>query len=70
MCIAHVCICVCVSGGIVYCVPFYRLNQRFSKCGEPRGGGGAQVDCMRNIFISNEILVQGKIHILIGTLLS
>jgi hypothetical protein len=30
---------------------------------------GAQVDCMRNIFIVNEIWLQGKIYILIGTLL-
>jgi hypothetical protein len=34
----------------------------------PLGGGG--VDCVRNIFILNEILVQGNIYIfLIGTLL-
>jgi hypothetical protein len=34
--------------------------------GVPPGG---QVDCMRDIFIVNEIWVQGKIYILIGTLL-
>jgi hypothetical protein len=30
--------------------------------------GGMRVDCMRNIFILNEIWAQGKIYILIGTL--
>jgi hypothetical protein len=33
----------------------------------PLGGGG--VDCMSDIFILNEILVQGKIYILRGTLI-
>jgi hypothetical protein len=33
-------------------------------------GGGAAIDCMRDTFILNEIWVQGKIHTLVGTLLS
>jgi hypothetical protein len=32
-------------------------------------GGGGRIECMRDIFILNEIWVQGKIYILIGTLL-
>jgi hypothetical protein len=43
----------------------------------PWGGGGGRgwasgqvgVDCMRDLFILNEIWAQGKIYILIGTLL-
>jgi hypothetical protein len=52
------------------------LDQRFSNCGArtPGGavfplGGGVRVDCMRDIFILNEIWVPSKIYILIRTLL-
>jgi hypothetical protein len=38
-----------------------------SASGAPWGGGEARVDCMRDIFILNEIWVEVKIHILIGT---
>jgi hypothetical protein len=31
--------------------------------------GGGRVGCLRDIFILYEILAQGKIHVLIGTLL-
>jgi hypothetical protein len=42
--------------------------------GAPRGAAvgflrGARVNCMREILISNEIWVQGKIYILVSTLL-
>jgi hypothetical protein len=54
--------------------------QSFSNCGaHPLGGGrcrtssrGARVDCMRDIFILNEIWVQGKIclwHMHMGLIL-
>jgi hypothetical protein len=33
------------------------------------GGRAAQIACMRDIFILNEILAQDKIYILVGTLL-
>jgi hypothetical protein len=48
--------------------------QRFSNCGPPPGGGAVgplgegRVYCIRDIFILNEIWMQGKIYILIGTL--
>jgi hypothetical protein len=39
----------------------------------PAGGGdgplGARVDCMRNIFLLHEMWSQGKIYILVRTLL-
>jgi hypothetical protein len=43
-------------------------------CGAPRGAAagilrGAPVNCMREILILNEIWVQGKIYILVSTLL-
>jgi hypothetical protein len=48
--------------------------QRFPNCGAgPRGGhcwpSGGGVDCMRDIFILNEIWAQDKIYSLLGTLL-
>jgi hypothetical protein len=44
--------------------------QRLSICvARPSEGGGAQVVCMRVIFILNEIWAQCKIYILAGTLL-
>jgi hypothetical protein len=36
---------------------------------DPPSPGGAQVVCMRAIFILNEIWTQDKIYILVGTLL-
>jgi hypothetical protein len=41
------------------------IAQRFSNCGVRR----TLVDCMRDIIIWNLILVQGKIYILISSLL-
>jgi hypothetical protein len=51
------------------------MNRRYSRVpqtvGPPGGAVGplGGVDCMGDIFILNEIWTQGKIYILIGTLL-
>jgi hypothetical protein len=42
-------------------------NAEVTNC-EARPLWGVRVDCMRDMFISREIWVQGKIYILIGTL--
>jgi hypothetical protein len=49
-------------------------TRRLPNCGARLLGGaagplGARVVCMRDIFILEEIWVQGKIYILVGTLL-
>jgi hypothetical protein len=43
------------------------LVQRFTSCGAHPPGGGGGVDSLRDIFVFNEIWVQGKIYILLGT---
>jgi hypothetical protein len=51
------------------------LGQKFQTVGPPPLGGRscssgvARIDCMRNMLILNEICLQGKIYILLGTLL-
>jgi hypothetical protein len=67
-------------GSAHYCLVVVDLTfhkcvlQRYSNCAAPPLPGGfavgrARVDCMKDIFILNEIWEPGKIYILIGTLL-